>query len=90
MSASVKTAISLQQHLFDHVNGLAKELNVSRSKLFVLAIEEFIKKDENKKMLAAINASLNDASDDDLDNEDNKNLKAMKKKHVQILEKEPW
>ena len=65
MPTSVKTAISMQQHLFDEVNELASELNVSRSKLFVLAIEEFIKKNENKKMLDQINAAFIDSPDQD-------------------------
>ena len=32
----------MQQHLFDDVNALAGELNISRSKLFVIAVEEFM------------------------------------------------
>ena len=38
--ASIKTAISLQQSLFEQVDTLARELQVSRSRLFALAIEE--------------------------------------------------
>lgn len=86
MAASVKTAISMQQHLFDEVNALASELNVSRSKLFVLAIEEFIKKNENKKMLSQINAAFSDSPDD----LERKNTEAMKKKQKQILENDLW
>ena len=86
MSASVKTAISMQQHLFDDVNELAKELNVSRSKLFVIAIEEFIKKNENKKMLSQINAALSDSPD----TKEAETTSIMKRKQKQILEQELW
>lgn len=44
MATSVKTAISMQKDLFQEVNRLADELHVSRSKLFVLAVQDFIKK----------------------------------------------
>ena len=86
MPGSVKTAISMQQYLFDDVNALAEELNVSRSKLFVLAIEEFIKKNESEKMLAQINAAF----DDSLDEVERKVPGAMKSKQKKILESDLW
>lgn len=49
MAPSVKTAISLQEDLFKKVNMLTSELHVSRSKLFVMAVQDFIKKEENKR-----------------------------------------
>ena len=48
MATSVKTAISIQKELFCEVNRLAKELQISRSKLFVLAVSDFIKKNDDK------------------------------------------
>jgi metal-responsive CopG/Arc/MetJ family transcriptional regulator len=36
--ATVKTAISLQESLFEQVNELAEELQMPRSHLFVLAV----------------------------------------------------
>lgn len=88
MSASVKTAISLKQTLFQRINELAKELGVSRSRLFVMAIEDYIKKIENKKMLSKINNAYSDHLD--LDNEDKKNAQAMRSKQKQLLEQDPW
>ena len=55
MANTVKTAISMQEKLFQEVNILAGELHVSRSKLFVMAVQDFIKKNENKKILSQIN-----------------------------------
>lgn len=88
MSASVKTAISLKQTLFQRINELAKELGVSRSRLFVMAIEDYIKKIENIKMLSKINNAYSDHLD--LDNEDKKNAQAMRSKQKQLLEQDPW
>lgn len=59
--ASIKTAVSLRKPLFDQINGLAGELNISRSRLFALAVEEFIKRHENQKLLDEINKAYNDA-----------------------------
>ena len=82
MSASVKTAISMQQNLFNQVNALASELKVSRSKLFVLAIEAYIKKNESKKMLAQINAAFSDSPDI----EEQRHTSRMKRKQKSIIE----
>ena len=86
MANSVKTAISLQEELFDDVNSLAEELHISRSKLFVLAVRDFMKKNENEKLLAQINLAFNDDSDPeevDLHNE-------MKRKQRGTLEVDSW
>ncbi len=53
----VKSAISLDKNLFDKVNKLAGEMNVSRSRIFILAAEEYLKKQENRKLFEEINAS---------------------------------
>ena len=52
-----KTAISLQQSLFEQVDALARQLHVSRSQVFALAVEEYIQRHQNRKLLAAINAA---------------------------------
>ena len=86
MSASVKTAISMQQNLFNEVNELASELKVSRSRLFVLAIEDYIKKIESKKMLSQINSAFSDFPD----KEEEINTSMMRRKQKSILEKDSW
>lgn len=53
--ATVKTAISIRKSLFEQVNDLAEELEVPRSQLFVLAVEEFIKRYQNRKILETLN-----------------------------------
>ena len=86
MSSSVKTAISLRQPLFDDVNDLASEMKISRSKVFVLAVEDFIKKYENKKMLSKINEAFSDSPD----KEEIENNNFMRSKQRKILESEKW
>ena len=56
--ANVKTAISLQQALFEQVDTLAQELQISRSRLFVLAVEDFIQRYQNRQLLEAINETI--------------------------------
>lgn len=87
MSATIKTAISIQQDLFDTINRLAEELHVSRSRLFVMAMEDFIEKNKNRKLLAQINAAL---CEDAPDAEEAQIQKMMKKKQARNLETEAW
>jgi metal-responsive CopG/Arc/MetJ family transcriptional regulator len=61
--ANVKTAISLQQSLFEQVDALAQELQISRSRLFVLAVEAFIQRYQNRQLLEAINEAYSDLPD---------------------------
>jgi metal-responsive CopG/Arc/MetJ family transcriptional regulator len=59
----VKTAISLPKTLFEQVEALAHEMHISRSRLFVLAVEEFIRRHENRRLLERIDAAYADAPD---------------------------
>ena len=79
---NVKTAISLQQPLFEQVEVLAKELQISRSRLFALAAEEFIQHHQNQKLLAALNAAY-----DDLPNAEEQSLRhQLRQQHRQLVE----
>ena len=84
--ANVKTAISLQQSLFDRVDALARELTISRSRLFTMAVEEFIQRHENQKLLEALNA----AYDDSPDSEEQVLLHEMRSKQRQIVHEDQW
>jgi metal-responsive CopG/Arc/MetJ family transcriptional regulator len=63
--ASIKTAISIQEPLFQQAETLAEEMRISRSRLFAMAIEEFIERHKNRKLLEQINAAYEDYPDDD-------------------------
>lgn len=60
---AVKTAISMNKNLFVQVDTIARTMNVSRSKLFVIAVEDFIAHTKNKELLAQINAAYSDEPD---------------------------
>lgn len=52
---TIKTAISIDDQLFERVETLADEMQISRSRLFVLAIEEFLQRRQNQRLFEAIN-----------------------------------
>jgi len=86
MAPSVKTAISIQEELFKKVNQLASELHVSRSKLFGMAVQDFINKKESQNLLSQINNAFSDhPNPEDVDIQT-----SMRKKQAKQLEREPW
>jgi metal-responsive CopG/Arc/MetJ family transcriptional regulator len=60
--ANIKTAISIQESLFKQAEALAQEMQVSRSRLFVLALENFIRDYQDKQLFEAINSACEDDS----------------------------
>jgi metal-responsive CopG/Arc/MetJ family transcriptional regulator len=79
----IKTAISLQETLLQQLDALAQELDISRSRLFTLAAEEFLQRYQNQKLLEAINAAYDDnmpdAEEEDL-------LQRRRHQHRQLVE----
>jgi len=57
---TVKTAISIREDLFAEAERLAKELGVSRSQVFAMALEEFIAQRQNRQLLDALNSAYAD------------------------------
>ncbi len=82
--ASVKTAISIQEPLFRQVESLADSLNISRSRVFALAVEEFLERYKNQQLLD----NLNSAYDDVPSPEDEEYLHKTRKQHRRIVEGE--
>lgn len=62
--ANVKTAVSLQKSLFEQVEALARELKVSRSRVFVLALETLIRDYQDKQLFDKINNAFEEAPPD--------------------------
>jgi len=79
---TVKTAISIQQPLFEQVNQLAEELQMPRSQLFVLAVEEFIQHYRNRKVLE----TLNEVYADEADADEDALREGMRRRHRQLVE----
>ncbi|MBA4379709.1 MAG: CopG family transcriptional regulator [Anaerolinea sp.] len=63
MATTIKTAISIQKSLFEQAESLAQTLNMSRSHLFGMAIETFIKNYQNQTLLDEINQAYSDEPD---------------------------
>lgn len=81
----VKTAISLDENLFNRVNKLAKKMHVTRSRLFTLAVDDFLKKQENEYLLAQLNKAYADTDDEEM-----RISSSMKSKQRKIVEQESW
>lgn len=82
--ATMKTAISIDDLLFQRAEALAAELHISRSRLFVLAMEEFIQRRQNQRLLEAINEVYSEPPDE----EELAVRQAMRKKYRRIVEGE--
>lgn len=65
---NVKTAISIDKTLFQEVNTAAQAMNISRSQFFAKAVEEFLRKLENQRILEQLNQAYSDevSQQDDL------------------------
>ena len=61
---AIKTAISIDEQLFQGVENLASEMQVSRSQVFALAVEEYLRRHQNQKLLQAINEAHADGPDE--------------------------
>ena len=82
---NIKTAISIDEPLFEQVDNLAHELNTSRSRIFALAVTEFIQRRKNQKLLEAIN----DAYDDVHEVKEESLRSMMRSKHLKMV-KDQW
>ena len=63
MSNTVKTAVSLNRELLERTQALAGALRLTRSRVVALALEEFIRRNENRRMLEQLNAAYGKPSD---------------------------
>jgi predicted transcriptional regulator len=81
---TIKTAISVNKSLFEQAEELAREMNVSRSRLYSLALEEYIRRQENRAMFEQFNA----AYADELDAEEEATLTQMGELHRRAAEGE--
>jgi metal-responsive CopG/Arc/MetJ family transcriptional regulator len=78
----VKTTISLQGALLEESDSIAKELHIPRSRVFSFAMEEFIRRYRNKKLLAQIN----DAYATPPNSDENENFEIMRSRQKRLAE----
>ena len=84
--AIVKTAITIRSNLLQQADEIARVMKISRSRLFALAIEDFIRRYENKLILEQINLAYADS----LDPDEQETLRRMKRKFITTLEGIDW
>jgi metal-responsive CopG/Arc/MetJ family transcriptional regulator len=82
--ANVKVAISMQQALFEQAEALAREMHISRSRLFTLAVEDFIHRYEKQRLLDHVNVAYADPPTPD----EHALLHRMRRQHRQMVEGE--
>ena len=63
--ATIKTAVSLQESLFERAEDLAQQMRVSHSRLFTMALEDFISRQNKENLTEQINRALDEAGDED-------------------------
>lgn len=80
--AKTTIVITLKESLLKQANITAQEMNISRSRLFSIAMKQFIEQRQNRKILKALNEVYEDgpyASEQQL-------LRKVKSKYRQMLE----
>jgi metal-responsive CopG/Arc/MetJ family transcriptional regulator len=80
--AVIKTAISIDERLFDKTNKLSDEIRLSRSQIFSQAVRYFIYRKNNLELVRKINRVYPDVFDGD----EIELLQKSKIKYKEILE----
>ena len=81
--AIVKTAVSLQESLFERADALARQLHLSRSQLFARALDDFLKRHESRKLLDAINSALDEGEPDLGEEERLRQMRRIQRRRVE-------
>ncbi len=82
----VRTEITLSRSLFEKVDGLARKLGISRSQLISTAVQDYVERDETRRMIAAINEVYADFPDE----EEQATLRQMLELHRKSMRDDPW
>ena len=80
--ANIKTAISLHKTL-SIGETLAREMRVSRSRVFVLALENFVHEYQDRQLFEKINKAIKDAPPDKTERA---RLRQIRRQHRQMVE----
>ncbi len=81
--ANIKAAISIEKPIFEQMNVLAKDLNISRSRIFPLAAQEFLHRHKNIELLQLLNEAYDDLPDSE------PMVSKMRSRHYNIV-KNQW
>ncbi|MFZ0611331.1 MAG: CopG family transcriptional regulator [Desulfobacterales bacterium] len=81
--ANVKTAISIEKPVFEQMDDLAKNLKISRSRLFAIAAREFLQRHENRELLKMLDDVYRDSGESE-------SVVDMMRPHHHKLVKDQW
>ena len=84
--AIVKATITIQKNLLQQADEIARRMKITRNRLFALAIEDFIRRYENKLILEQINLAYADS----LDPDEQETLRRMRRKSIESLKGMDW
>jgi len=82
--STVKRAVSLDQRLDERAESAARSMRVSRSRFHAIALDEYMRRLETKRMMEQMNAACAEGMDED----DRKFLEAASWNMGQILQRE--
>lgn len=82
---NIKTAVSIEKPLFEQADKLAEQMRVSRSRLYALALEMFIQKQESQQILEQLNRVCGENPPTD---EEKQLLEAMQHRQRYLMEGE--
>jgi metal-responsive CopG/Arc/MetJ family transcriptional regulator len=80
-----KTAVSIDEPLFEQADRLAEQMKVSRSRLYALALEMFIQKRKSQQILEQLNRVCGENPPTD---EEKQLLEAMQHQQRHVVEGE--
>ena len=81
---TIKTAISIQKSLFEKAEDLARKMKVPRSRIYALALQDYLRRRENKNLLAQINA----AQPEEMEASEKNLRQKSKRTHRRLVESE--
>ncbi|MEW6366509.1 MAG: hypothetical protein AB1714_17925 [Acidobacteriota bacterium] len=84
--STIKTVIPLDETLYEQAERTARELRVSRSRLYAEAIREYLERRRNCRLFE----KLNRVSSDGVDREERRVLRGIRRVRRRHEEAEPW
>lgn len=78
----VKTAVSIPADVFERAESLARSLRTSRSRLYALAIEDYLRRHEEQRLVERINAACDDSQTEE------RLLAGQRRLHREAIERE--
>lgn len=84
--AQVETAISIEESLFGQAERVAEELRLTRSALYSLALQEFLRQHAQERLIKELNVLYAGT----LDPEDAAMLRGMRERQRRMAVEDPW